>query len=212
VALFDAGEDPFGEGAPRSADAAGFWIDARVPPAAGDLPVGMYVRVTGRFGDPAANDCTRQRNPIQGPPGSGVPLEAKADSVQWCREQFVVSDWEVLLGPEGRPIDLAAPQLHRMPVAPVGVEVGCAGVGMPPLTIRIDPSRVNPVWIETPGGGRSIATFSRAFRLVLGDVPAVVGPNGVVLVDREVVDPDRGKPGLPVCPGGQVVGFGDFRG
>jgi hypothetical protein len=69
-------------------------------------------------------------------------------------------------------------------------------------------------WRETSIKSRScsIFEFDRPTRLVLGDLPAVVGPNGVVLVDREVVDPDRGKPGLPVCPGGQVVGFGDFRG
>ena len=215
VSLFAAGDDPTGTAAPMGPDAATPWIDARVPPDAGDLPLGMFVRVTGRFGDPRAEDCHRQKNPdlaALGPPGAGVPLEAKADSVAWCRQQFVVTDWDVLLGPEGRPIDPAEPQLHRVPAVPADVLVGCGGVGMPPLTIRIDPSKVDPVWIETPQGGRSIATFSRAFRLVVGDVPAVVGPNGVFLVDGEVVDPDRGKPGLDVCPGGSVVSFGDLHG
>jgi hypothetical protein len=34
--------------------------------------------------------------------------------------------------------------------------------------------------------------------------------NGVTLVDGEVVDPDRGKPGLAVCPGGDSISFNEF--
>jgi hypothetical protein len=212
VALFDAGDDPFAKDAPRTAEAAGFWVDARVPPAAGDLPPGMFVRVTGRFGDPAADGCVRRRNPelaALAPPGSGLPLEAKADSVEWCREQFVVSKWEVLLGPEGRPIEHDAPQLLRSWSfdQPAGVQTACGGVGMPQLTFRIDPDRDNPVWIDVPGGGKSLALFGRGLGLVLAPGPAVVGDNGVRLVDREIVDPDRGKPGLAVCPEGSVVEF-----
>ena len=78
---------------------------------------------------------------------------------------------------------------------------------MPPLTIRIDPSKVDPVWIQLPQGRTSIAVFGAAFQLVLEDPPRVVAPNGVVLLDGEVVDPDRGKPGLAICPGGDVVDF-----
>jgi hypothetical protein len=167
----------------------------------------MFLRVTGQFGDPSANGCTRTIQ--RAAPGFGFPPEAAADSVEWCREQFVVGKWEVLLGPEGRPLDLAAPQLHRSPVinAPAGMPVACGGVGMPPLTFRIDPSKIDPVWIQTPGGGTSIAVFDSEFRLLLGDPPRVVASNGVVLLDGEVLDPDRGKAGLAICPGGEVIDF-----
>jgi len=211
VALFDGGVDPFGRDAPTSAETAGSWIDARVPPAVDVPPAGMVVRVTGRFGDPSADTCVRRRNPdvaAVGPPGSGLPTEAMADSVEWCREQFVVSDWEVLLGPEGRPIERDAPQLLRTwSFSHPGVETACGGVGMPQLTFRIDPDRVDPVWIDLPGGDHSLARFGRGLRLVLGAGPAVVGDNGVRLVDGEIVDPDRAKPGLAVCPEGPVVDF-----
>jgi len=213
VAIFDPGSDPFGRDAPETPERAGFWIDARVPPEVGEVPLGMIVRVTGRFGDPTANGCTRRREPAMaalGPPGAGLPDEAKADSIEWCREQFVVGDWDVLLGPEGRPIELAAPQLLRsawLDPQP-GVPVACGGVGMPMLTMRIDPTRVDPVWIETPDGARSLARFGHGFTLQLEPGPVIVATNGVTLVDREIVDPDRGKPGLMVCPEGYVVEFG----
>jgi hypothetical protein len=77
---------------------------------------------------------------------------------------------------------------------------------MPPLTIRIDPAQAEPVWVETPGGGRSVAVFGAAFHLA-GDPLRIQATNGASLADREVVDPDRGKPGIAVCPGGDVVTF-----
>jgi hypothetical protein len=213
VALFDGGVDPFAKDAPRLAEAAGSWIDARVPPTVELPPAGMLVRVTGRFGDPTANTCSRRPNPdvaAAGPPGSGLPAEAKADSVEWCREQFVVSGWQVLLGPEGRPIERDAPQLLRGWDfnQPPGVQVACGGVGMAQLTFRIDADRVDPVWIDVAGGGTSLARFGRGLRLSLGPMPAVVGDKGVRLVDREILDPDRGKPGLAICPEGDVIDFG----
>jgi hypothetical protein len=30
---------------------------------------------------------------------------------------------------------------------------------------------------------------------------------GVTLVDREVLDPDRGKPGITICTGGDLITF-----
>jgi hypothetical protein len=211
VSLFDGGPTPFGPDSAPTPNIAGAWIEARIPPTVDEPPRGMYLRVTGQFGDPSAEQCTRTPNraAAPAPPGFGLPPEAPADSVEWCRGQFVVSDWEILLGPEGRPIDLSAPQLHRplFQNVPPGVPVACGGVGMPPLTVRIDPSRVDPVWIQTPGGGTSIAIFDRAFQLVPGEPPRVVGQNGVSLIDGEILDPDRGKPGLAICPGGEVVDF-----
>ena len=204
ISLFDAGPEPMAQGAATNAEAAGAWIDARIPPNVDPPPRGLYLRVTGAFDDPSAAGCVRT---TQG--GAGLPTEAPADSIEWCRLQFVVSHWEALLGPEGRPIDLAAPQLHRFAIPNVqpGMALACGGVGMPPLTIRIDLSKVDPVWIQLPGGRTSIASFDRTFQIVLGDPPRVAGPNGVVLVDGEVLDPDRGKPGLGLCPEGDVVTF-----
>jgi hypothetical protein len=118
-----------------------------------------------------------------------------------------VSRWQVVLGSEGRPFDPADPQLHRREFAtPSGVALSCGGVGMPALTIRIDPPQVEPVWIETRGGRRIIAIFGPQFRL-LRDPVRVQAASGAAFVDGEVVDPDRGKPGIAVCPGGDVVSF-----
>ena len=213
VSAFDGGPDPFGPDAPLDAQRAGGGIDVRIPPTVARPPLGMVVRFRGQFGDPSADACRRTYRPPVNPGqvvklGWGFPPEAAAASVEWCRDQFVASGWDVLLGPDGRPIDLARPQLHRRAVdPPPGGVSACGGVGMPPLTIRIDPMQVDPVWIEIPGGGRSLARFTRAFGLVLGDVPRVVGSNVVAIVDREVLDPDRGKPGLGICPEGDVVDF-----
>jgi hypothetical protein len=204
-ALFDPGPARFGPDATTSPEAAGAWIVPRVSPGVAPIPFGLYVRVTGHFDDASAAGCRRAF--VGAPPGRDVPVEAQPDSVQWCREQFVVSVWQAILGAEGRPMDLADPQLHRREfrVQP-GVLTGCGGVGMPPLTIRIDPTQVDPVWIELPDGRRSVAMFGAEFRLRL-DPPRIQSTTGVTLVDREIVDPDRGKPGLSVCPGGEIVTF-----
>jgi hypothetical protein len=205
TSLFDPGPVTFGPGALATPGAAGAWIDARVPPGVARLPVGVLLRVAGRFDDPSAAGC--RRTLANGGAGIGLPDEAPADSVTWCREQFVVSRWQVVLGSEGRPFDPADPQLHRLEfVPPAGVPIACGGVGMPPLTIRIDPAQVEPAWIETPGGRRSVAVFGPTFHVVGGPLSIEAG-NGASLSDGEVVDPDRGKPGIAVCPGGDVVTF-----
>lgn len=205
VTLFDPGPARFGPDAKTTPAAAGAWIEARVPPDVPPLPVGLYLRVTGQFDDATASTC-RRRIP-NAVPGLGPPEEQAVDSVEWCREQFVVKGWVAVLGPEGRPIDFAAPQLHRHEFrAQPGVVIGCGGVGMPPLTVRIDPGQVDPVWIEWDGGRRSVAVFGPEFQLLL-DPPRVQSTTGVTLRDREIVDPDRGKPGLAVCPGGETITF-----
>jgi hypothetical protein len=205
TSLFDPGPIPFGPGAKTQPQAAGAWVDARVPPGVPRLPPGVLLRVTGRFDDPSAGAC--RRSLPNGGASLGLPVEAAADSVAWCRRQLVVSGWQVVLGSEGRPFDPADPQLHRNElVLPAGATLACGGVGMPPLTIRIDPSQIEPVWIELPGGRRSIAIFGNGFHL-LPDPVRVQAANGVTLVDREVVDPDRGKPGIVLCPSGDEVSF-----
>ena len=205
IALYDPGEVKIGPGAILSASEAGAWLEARTPPPVPALPVGFFVRVHGHYDDASAATC-RRALPFA-PPIVGLPVEAPADSAAWCRSQLVVSSWEPLLGPEGRPVDPAAPQLHRREfVPPPGVAFGCGGVGMPLLTVRIDPAAVDPVWIESGPGRRSIAVFADAFRIGL-DPPSVVGPNGVTLLDRERLDPDRSKPGLSLCPGGDTIWF-----
>ena len=206
IALYDPGEVKIGPGAILSPTEARTWLEARVPPTMPALPLGFYVRLHGHYGDASAESCTRTLS--AGAPVVGAPLEAAADSVAWCRSQLVVTGWEPLLGPEGRPVDPAAPQLHRREfVPPPGAVVACGGVGMPTLTVRIDPSAVDPVWIESgPQHRRSVAVFANAFGLAL-DPPRVVAANGVTLVDGEQLDPDRSKPGLELCPGGDTIWF-----
>ena len=205
TSLFDPGPALFGPDARSFPEAAGAWIDARVPPDVGRPPLGVYLRVTGQFDHPSAAQC--RRTLPNGAANLGLPDEAAADSVQWCRGQFVITGWQALVGSEGRPIDVNDPQLHRREFkVPPGAVLACAGVGMPPLTVRIDPSQAEPVWIETPGGRRSVAQFGPEFRMFLN--PArVQSTTGVTLVDREVLDPDRGKPGLAICPGGDLITF-----
>ena len=200
-ALYNPGAVAIGPGAILNPTEASFWLEIHVPPDVPPVPLGFYVRVTGQFGHSSADGC--RRAVLNG----GLPAEAGADSVRWCREQFVVTGWQPLLGPEGRPVDPAAPQLHRREFRPPpGVLVGCGGVGMPPLTIRIDPSQVDPVWVESAPRRRSLAVFSDDFRIAL-DPPRIEGANGVTLVDGEIVDPDLGKPGLFICPGGDTISF-----
>jgi hypothetical protein len=205
TSLFDPGPVGFGQGAITTPAEAGAWIDARVPPGVPRLPVGVLLRVTGRFDDSSAAGCRRVL--ANGGAGIGLPDETAADSVTWCRQQFVVSTWQAVLGSEGRPFDPRDPQLHRREwVPPSGMTFTCWGVGLPPLMIRIDPTQVEPVWIETAGGHRSVAAFGLAFGL-RSDPLRVQATNGAALVDGELVDPDRGKPGIQVCPEGDTVWF-----
>jgi hypothetical protein len=202
----------FGGGArARPPDRSIPWLDVRTPPEVPVPPPDFIVRVSGQFDHPSAASCRRTLNRVgwnpAPPPGAGVPIEAADDSVLWCRSQFVVSDWDVVQGPERRPVDPARPQLHRIDPPPPGVPVACGGVGMPPLVVRIDPTALDPVWLEPGGLGRSLVFFGPEFRLEPGPPAQVTGPANVVLRDGDVVDPDRGRPGLEVCPGGEVVTF-----
>ena len=204
VALFDPGPTLFGSAARTSPEAAGAWIDARVPPDLPPLPAGVYLRVSGRFDDPAAADCRRRR--LNAGATVGLPNEAVAESVLWCRSQFVVTRWHALLGSEGRPIDPADPQLHRpgtAEAAPLGA--GCRGIGVPVMRLRIDPSLAEPVWLEADGR-RRIAVFADAFRFARDPV-RVQSPTGAAFLDGEVIDPAVGKPGVAICARAATVTF-----
>lgn len=217
-AWFGQSQDPSGavtlfdpQAPRRPPDPSIDWIDARLAPGVEAPPFDFVLAIDGQFDHPDSERCRRSVD-MEGwvprpPPGSGVPPEDAADSVRWCRQQFVVTGWEAVLGPEGRPLDETAPQLHRSPIPPPGIPTGCGGVGMPPLLVRIDPSRLDPVWIEAGEATGVLPFFGPEFRLELDGDPRVSAPNGVTIVDGEVIDPDRGRPGLDVCPGGDTVSF-----
>lgn len=183
-------------------------FDVVVAPGTEPPPIDFDVRLTGSFAHPAAATCRRtvQRLPIQPPPpaGAGLPEEAPPDSAAWCRTRFVVTGWDVLRGPERRAPVSGEVQLHRTIAGG-----GCGGVGMEgPLTLRIDPGQADPVWIDLPGGGRSLPMFPASVRYRALPAPALVTAQGLVLTDGATFDPDAGFPGLPSCPGGAVIAFG----
>jgi hypothetical protein len=117
-----------------------------------------------------------------------------------------LSSWTVLNGPEGRPLDAAKPQLHRV-IPPPGVVSSCGGVGMAPLRIRIDMARVDPVWIESGNARDVVPFFGPQFRLDLAGQPRITAPGRLAIADGDIIDPDRGRPGLLVCPMGDTVSF-----
>lgn len=202
VSLFENGGGMF----PRPPDARTPWIDARVPPDLEMPPVGMTLRVEGRFDHPAAADCARTRDrsgPPPQPPLSGIPDEEPDASALWCRGQLVLTDWEVLLGPEGRPPVAGEVQLHR-----AQVENGaCAGVGMPMMRFRMDLRQADPIWLEAEGfGQRIVPVFGRAFRAVAVPDLAILDERGrVVARDGTPLDPDQPFAGHFVCPMGDTV-------
>jgi len=164
------------------------------------IPIGFDVRVSGRFDFAGAGACSRSQ-----PRGMGtVPVEAAADSAAWCRTRFIVTSWAVLNGPEGRPPVAGEMQLHRHPASEA-----CAGVGMPPLTLHIDPTADDPVWLTAAGfEAPIIASFSDAFTAVTGPEPSIIDGKGLVLTDGMPINPDANLGGHGVCPTGPVVYFG----
>jgi hypothetical protein len=178
--------------------------DPRLPitPAPGvqAIPVDVDVRVTGRFDFPGAADCRRTQPDSMGV----VPVESAADSVDWCRTRFVVTGWETVNGPEGKPPVAGEIQLHRHPASNA-----CGGVGMPPLTLHIDPSAAEQVWLTAAGFPRPImASFSDAFTAVTTPVPSIIDGHGLVLTDGMSINPDADLGGHMVCPTGDIVYFG----
>ena len=212
-AWFGGREDPsavIGLALPEEAfgmypDTTGTWLDAVVAPGVPMPPVDVDVRLTGRFDHPAAAACRRTAEiPAFDPPppaGAGLPPEAPADSVAWCRGRFVITGWTITAGPERRPPVPGQVQLHRSPFGGA-----CAGVGMDgPLRFRIDLAQPDPVWIERPGDPlRIIPRFSNGFSFVKDPEPGISDGAGLVIRDGTAFDPDVGCPGHSTCPGGRV--------
>ena len=191
---------------PRPPDPRIGWIDARVPPELEMPPVGMTLLVEGRFDHPDAGECARTRDrsgPPTQPPRGGIPDEEPDASAMWCRGQFVLTEWEVVLGPEGRPPMAGEVQLHR-----TEIENGaCAGVGMPMLRFRMDIGETDPIWLEAEGLDQRITpVFGRSFHAVTAPELAVVDQRGqVVARDGTPLDPDKAFAGHFVCPMGDTV-------
>lgn len=200
VSLFEAGGGEF----PRPPDPRVAWLDARVPPDVEVPPVDVTLLVEGHFVHPASAECRRisDRTGMQ-PPTAGLPDEGVEASRTWCRGQFVLRSWQILLGPEGRPPVADKVQLHRTTFE--GGE--CGGVGMPMMRFRMDLTEADPIWLEADGHpGRIVPVFGRGFRAVTEPELTVVGPRGeVVARDGTVLNPDEPFGPYAVCPGGATV-------
>jgi hypothetical protein len=187
------------------------WMDAQLGPDVPAPPLDFLLRVTGHFDDSTAATCRRQaRRPPDASasdPPDGLPDESAADSQAWCRQQFVLTSWSTLAGPEGRPIEAGIVQLHRW----LPLSTSCAGVGMGPLTFRMDQARLDPIWLESDGVALPtiVPVFDPGFRVVTAPELEILGPRGeVVARDGTVVDPDGTLSGYGICPTGQTVLFG----
>ncbi len=195
------GLSPMGANRPVGwADQGGPVLPIGPGPDVETIPIGFDVRVTGRFDSPGAAACSRSQ-----PKGMGtVPVETAADSAAWCRTRFIVTTWAVVNGPEGRPPVAGVMQLHRHPASNA-----CGGVGMPPLTLHIDPAAADPVWLTAAGfEAPIIASFSDAFTAVTEPEPSIIDGKGLVLTDGMSINPDADLGGHMVCPTGLVVYFG----
>ena len=202
ISLYESGGGEF----PRPPDPRVPWLDARVPPDLEMPPAGMTLLVEGRFTDPQIEGCSRMRDrsgPPPLPPTGGLPDEDPDASDTWCRGQFVLRSWEILLGPEGRPPVAGEVQLHR-----TTFEGGaCAGVGMPMLRFHMDPGAADPIWLEAEGEpGRSIPVFGPGFRAETQPELRIVGPRGEVLATHgTILNPDQPLGPYAVCPMGETV-------
>ena len=186
---------------------AGAWLGAGRPslpvnpgPGVPALPVDFDLRGTGHFDFAGAAACRRSQPASMGT----VPVEAAADSADWCRSRFVLTAWEVVNGPERRPPVAGEIQLHRHPAFDA-----CGGVGMAGLTLHIDPTAVDQVWLTAGGRAQPIlASFSDVFTAVVSPVPSIIDDKGLVLTDGMSINPDANLGGHMVCPSGTVVYFG----
>jgi len=206
VSLFVAGGGEF----PRPPDPRIPWVDARVPPDVAMPPADATLLVEAQFDHPEARDCRRTRDrsgPPPQPATAGLPDEPPDASRTWCRGQLVLTGWEILLGPEGRPPVAGEVQLHRTSFQG---DV-CAGVGLPMLRFRIDVDQPDPIWLEPQDGGLPIIpVFGPGFRTAFEPDLVVVGPRGeVVARDGTPLDPDQRLGRYAVCPGGEAVTITD---
>jgi hypothetical protein len=190
ISLHDAG--------PRLGGSA---LDLQVPPDLERPPFEFQIEVTAHVGDPASGSCVRSDDQT-----SLVPPDDPRDGHIWCATRFVIEQWTPLLGPEDRVIDPDAPQLHRHPAG----NGACAGVGMAMLVFRMDPTQLDPVWLEVIGGNgfRIIPSFDPSFRVTLAPNLEIIDASGqVVATDGTVVNPDGRLSGHFICPTGRIVFF-----
>jgi hypothetical protein len=161
-------------------------VDVRLPPGLEQPPLDITVQADVHVADAASAACQRSDS------DQWLPVESPEDSRLWCAVQLVMERWEPLLGPEDRPFDANSPQLHRFEPSSV-----CGGVNMGRVTFRIDPSRLDPVWLEaTPGGQPILAWFGPDFRVAFEPDLVVVDTAGHVVA----------RDGLPVDPEGRLAG------
>jgi hypothetical protein len=166
------------------------WLEVRLPPGLEVPPTDITVRLDAHIADRDSATCRRSD------PEQWMPIESAADSRLWCSVQVVVERWEPVLGSEGRPFDASDPQLHRRAMT----GTACLGVGGQPLTARIDPTQLEPVWLEGSDDTRVAIWFPRAFRFAFTPEPVVVDGSGRVVVrNGQVIDPDAGLAGHFLC-------------
>jgi hypothetical protein len=178
------------------------FVELQLPPGVEWPPLEFEVRLSAHVADPFSRTCVREGG------ANDLPADRPEGGPLWCTTRLVVEHWVPINGPEGRPIDQSAPQLHRHPER--GPNAWCAGVGMPPLAFHIDASQLDPVWLEAVGfpASRIIPSFDPGFRLVGGPNLAIVDEQGhLVARDGTPVDPDGALAGHAICPTGRVVYF-----
>ncbi len=160
-------------------------VDVRVPPGLDAPPADITVRAELHVLDPASGSCTRTAVP-----NSDVPVESAADTRLWCAVQVVMDRWEPLLGPEGRPFDAAAPQLHRFHPG------NCELIGMGTVVFHTDPTRLDPVWADPVTGGPPLpAWFGPEFHIAFQPGLVVVDDKGEVVVSDGLILDATGRLG-----------------
>ncbi len=77
------------------------------------------------------------------------------------------------------------------------------------MRFHIDPTKLDPVWLETNDGhGPIIASFGPGFGLRFAPDLAIFDAAGHLIARAGTpVDPDAAFAGHPVCPGGSAVSF-----
>ena len=176
-------------------------MDFQLPPGLERPPIGFEIDVSAHVADAQSATCLRTAGE-----SAMVPVDDPRDGHFWCATRLVIEQWTPLLGPEERPIDPGNPQLHRHPTGN-GI---CAGVGMGMLVFRMDPTQLDPVWLESVGGTgrRIIPSFDPSFKATFAPNLEIVDASGqVVATDGTVVNPDGRLAGHFICPTGLAVNF-----